>query len=618
MKRVFCVLIALSLLLIPGATLAADSPGTDVEQALKAYFDTKYDILSSLNYDSKIEKLIDPFTLSSPDAISEADVIKTVVKYRKSQINDLRYDRFEYSLNFENIKIDTNKATALLTENYELYFKCAPTVRNKASITHVVLLMKKENAWLLVSDDYSDPDGIKLLLNSTFLTNGITKAQSSEMVLAKLNSQAETRLEKLGAIMEAEGAQKLTVFRTGKNVAYIGGKACRIDSNSGVAPAGSGKTALLPVRFTAEKLGADLEWDGKSSTVRIAFKNHAASLRKGDSTILLDGKELPVTIPVTVVDGRIMLQADALAKIFDLSVYADDNGIVILSGIDAGGSPNEELVTKLTGFFDVLFTKADFPHIDGSTATYPLSMQLGKELLGLDDTGVKGFITHKTTHNAYVNLISGNADIIFVTQPSPEELALAAKDGIDLEVVPICSEGFVFLVNGENPVKNLSLVQVQDIYRGLIKNWKEVGGEDRDIIPYQREANSGSQTIMENTVMKGVKMATPPKEVLIYGMGELIDRVADYSNSKSALGYSVFYYATTMYQNRAVRLLSIDNVMPSRQTIKDGSYPFTVSYYAVIRKSEGADSSARRLLGWLLGDEGQALVDQAGFVSLNK
>lgn len=616
MKRILCILIAVSILILPGAALAANDSGKEAEQALKVYFDMKYKILSSLTWDPQIERLMDPFTVSSPDVISEADVLNTVIEYRKSQINDLRYDRYEYSLNFERIAVDSNKATALFTEDYELYFKCAPTVRSKASINHVALLSKTEKGWLLVKDDYTDSDGIKPLLNSIFLKSDVTKEKASGMVLAQLNSQADTRLRKLGSLMEAEGTTNLTVFRTGRNAAYIAGEACRIDSNAGVAPVSAGDMTLLPVRFTSEKLGADVSWNGKTSTVSIVYKGHKASFKQGGSTVVLDGIELLLKTPAAVIGGRSMLQADILAKILGLSAYADVSGIIVLTDIDAGKSVDKELITKLNDFFNVLFTKADFPHIDGSTATYPLSMEIGKELLGLDDTGVKGFITHKTTHNAYVNLINGNADIIFVTQPSPEEIALAAKEGIELEIVPICGEGFVFLVNGENPVKNLSSAQVQDIYKGVIKNWKEVGGEDREIIPYQREANSGSQTIMENTVMKGIPMMIPPKEILVYGMGELIDRVADYSNSRSALGYSVFYYATTMYQSRSVRLLSIDGVAPSRQTIKDGTYPFIVNYYAVLRKSEGSDSSARRLLGWILGEEGQSLVDKAGFVSL--
>jgi phosphate transport system substrate-binding protein len=616
MKRIICVLIAVFTLLPTGASFAGNSREIEAEQALKAYFDMKYEILSSLTYDPKIEKLLDPFTLSSPDALSEADVLSTTVKYRKAQLNDLRYDRYKYSLQFENVRIDSNKATAIFTEDYELYFKCAPTVRSKASVAHIALLEKRDGGWLLVKDDYTDPDGIKQLLNSLFLSSGIDKAEASGMALAKLNSQAETRLEKLNALMGAEGAGRLAVFCTGKNAAYIAGKACRIDDKAGIVPTGSGETALLPVRFTLEKLGATVTWDKATSTVNITCREHEASFRQGGDSVLLDGAALPLKTPAAALGGRMMLPADILAKISDLSVYADENGIVLLSDGDTGGGSVKELAAKLGDFFAVLFTKADFPHIDGSTATYPLSMEIGKELLGLDDTGVKGFITHNTTHNAYVNLINGNADIIFVTQPSPEELALAAGEGVELEAVPICSEGFVFLANSGNPVKNLTAAQVRDIYKGVIKNWKEVGGEDREIIPYQREANSGSQTIMENTVMKGIAMAAPPKEVLVYGMGELIDRVADYSNSRDALGYSVFYYATTMYRNRAVKLLSIDGVEPSVQTIRDGSYPFVINYYAVLRKSEDEDGGARRLLGWLLGEEGQSLAEKAGFVPL--
>lgn len=116
--------------------------------------------------------------------------------------------------------------------------------------------------------------------------------------------------------------------------------------------------------------------------------------------------------------------------------------------------------------------------------------------------------------------------------------------------------------------------------------------------------------------MKGLKLMPPPKERLVYGMGELIDRVADYSNAKNALGYSVYYYATTMYANRAVKLLAIDGTLPQKSTIKDGSYPFTVGYYAVVRKDSPEDGSARRLLAWLLGREGQGVVDKSGFVPL--
>ena len=93
----------------------------------------------------------------------------------------------------------------------------------------------------------------------------------------------------------------------------------------------------------------------------------------------------------------------------------------------------------------ITFTKASYPRIDGSTATIPLSQAFATKLIGLSKTDVAKFIVHNTTHDAYVNLIDKKADIIFVTEPSLAELKLAKDNNIELEVVPIVKEGFVFL-----------------------------------------------------------------------------------------------------------------------------------------------------------------------------
>ncbi|MBW8382526.1 MAG: substrate-binding domain-containing protein, partial [Youngiibacter sp.] len=153
------------------------------------------------------------------------------------------------------------------------------------------------------------------------------------------------------------------------------------------------------------------------------------------------------------------------------------------------------------------FTKDTYPRIDGSTATIPLSQGIAGELLGLSAEEAKAFIKHNTTHNAYVNLMDGKADIIFVTEPSAEVLTMAKDKGIELEVVPVVKEAFVFLLNVDNPVDVLTQKQIQDIYQGKIVNWKDVGGPDREIIAYQRPDNSGSQTLMLSQVMKGLPIA---------------------------------------------------------------------------------------------------------------
>jgi phosphate transport system substrate-binding protein len=261
------------------------------------------------------------------------------------------------------------------------------------------------------------------------------------------------------------------------------------------------------------------------------------------------------------------------------------------------------------------FTEASYPKVDGSTATIPLSEAIAADILGLSKGNVKKFIKHNTTYPAYINLVDGKADIIFVTAPSKDELKYAKEHKVELEVVPIVKEGFVFLVNTSNPIKSLTSKQILDIYQGKIKNWKEVGGEDKEIVPYQREANSGSQTLMEKTVMKNLPMANAPKYV-VAGMEGLIERIAKYDNSDRAIGYSVFYYAKTMYNRDTIKFISVDNIKPDNKNISTGKYPYTSAYYAVIKKSEPKDAPARKLLNWILSEDGQKLSEKTGYIPL--
>lgn len=262
------------------------------------------------------------------------------------------------------------------------------------------------------------------------------------------------------------------------------------------------------------------------------------------------------------------------------------------------------------------FTKENYPRVDGSTVTIPLSEAMASRLLNMDGKQAASFVKHYTTHDAYVNLVAGKADIILVTEPSDEELALARAKNIELEVVPVVKDAFVFLANVNNPVESLTVEQIQGIYQGKIKNWKEAGGPDKEIIPYQRPKNSGSQTNMESIVMKGLTMMDPPREMVPAGMGDLIERVAGYNNSDRALGYSVYYFAKTMYSRDTIKILGVNGVKPEKSTITANKYPFTISYYAVIKKSEPAGSPARKLLQWLLGKDGQSLAESAGYVPL--
>ena len=269
---------------------------------------------------------------------------------------------------------------------------------------------------------------------------------------------------------------------------------------------------------------------------------------------------------------------------------------------------------------DAIFTIENYPKVDASLATQPLTNAFIKNFTNQDIDISK--LNYTNTHPGYVKLINGEVDLLVVTEPSEEELALAKEKNVELEVIPVVKEGFVFYVNGENSVNNLSLEQIQKIYTGEITNWSQVGGENLEIKAFQRPENSGSQTGMLSLVMKGLKLATPPKENLIQSMSEIINLVSDYDNGKNAIGYSYYYYAKTMYAGidekvaNGIKLLSVNGIKPNNENIRSGEYPLNTAFYIVINKTEPKESNVRKLVEAMLSARGQAVAESVGYVGV--
>ena len=249
--------------------------------------------------------------------------------------------------------------------------------------------------------------------------------------------------------------------------------------------------------------------------------------------------------------------------------------------------------------------------IDGSTATIPLTTALHEYF---NAAGAPP--THYTTPYAYNNLFWGGADLVFVTYPSEAEFANAQSQNVEIEIIPIVKDALVFLVNTENPIDKVSQEQLRNIYTGRITNWKALGGLDESVVPYQRTLNSGSQTLFLKLLMDGAVPMQPPIEWEIESMGALVEVVSAYSNARDAVGYSMFYYVNNMYGNDRFKLLAVDGVKPSRDTIARGDYPLEEYYYAVMRKDTPADSPARKLISWLLTEAGQTVAVKAGYIPL--
>ena len=353
--------------------------------------------------------------------------------------------------------------------------------------------------------------------------------------------------------------------------------------------------------------------------------------------------------------SRFRLSFGFLCAVFLLSTYLANKDIVE-NGIFELINGNETIASELTEFdlmniapfkennglakldkdASLQFTDLnDMPRLDGATAAYPVYASFVQEVYkGLGDyyetnkdsnekdvhlafvnssSFPLNIIQCNKTDQAYERLIKGETDIIFVAEPSKDHIHRIKEKGDGFELTPIGSEAFVFFTNIKNPVNDLTIEEIQKIYSGEISSWKEVGGSNNHILPYQRPQNSGSQTVMENKVMKDIKMIAPTERTFAGGMGGIIREVAGYKNAKNAIGYSFMYYSSKMIRNNQIKYIGVNGIKPTVETVRNKTYSFTVPVYAVTLKSNNKENVAK-FIDWVLSDEGQSLIEKTGYV----
>jgi len=269
----------------------------------------------------------------------------------------------------------------------------------------------------------------------------------------------------------------------------------------------------------------------------------------------------------------------------------------------------------------------NYPKIDGSTSTLSIVRAINKAMYrGAENDNYPQ--TAAKTVPSYHALIAGDVDLILVPMASSALLAQAANKGVELEFHPIAAEALVFITPKENSADKITLEQVRTIYlTDGITNWKEIGGPDRQLVPICRNADSGSQSQLDNMVLNGRRMhpAIEQNQVELTMEG-MLEQVACYHggglNGKPtkcyALGYTLYTYLKSMGDitgiDEQLKMLAIDGVIPSAETIADGSYPLTDAYYAVIRKDLPLDHSARGIIRWLESSAGKDAIRQLNLI----
>ncbi|OUQ39314.1 substrate-binding domain-containing protein [Faecalibacterium sp. An122] len=262
-------------------------------------------------------------------------------------------------------------------------------------------------------------------------------------------------------------------------------------------------------------------------------------------------------------------------------------------------------------------TPEEFPGVDGSTACIPLMAQIMADTTGADLTEAQSAISVSTTAYAWENMGVYDSDLaqLLIVYEAPDYVKdEIAQAGTQLEQKAIGRDALVFIVNEDNPVQSLTQDQLREIYAGHITNWKDVGGDDTPIVAFQRGEDSGSQTLFQNLLIQDGELMEAPTELAPASMGGLVDSIASYNNSANAIGFSVYYYIEQMYSQPGLRLLAVEDVTPSNDTIASQEYPLCNDFYAVIRASAAADSPERQVYDWLSTEDGVRCIEKAGYV----
>ena len=245
----------------------------------------------------------------------------------------------------------------------------------------------------------------------------------------------------------------------------------------------------------------------------------------------------------------------------------------------------------------------DLPKIDGAAALVPVFNSFVYSLYPEDsikyengDFTKDSALQYHNTRGAFKGIVDGDADIAFCASPNKDQIQYGLDKGVELELTPIGRESFVFIVNTNNPVDNLSMQQLKDIYTGKITNWKDVGGANRPINVLQRNKGSGSHTALEKLIGEEIK----PNMFGPLG---------------ASIGFSFRFYVEELTKHGHIKMLELNGVYPNKENVQNESYPIVSNFYAVTRKGE-TNPNVQKVLDFVLSPTGQEIIDEVGYVSL--
>lgn len=278
----------------------------------------------------------------------------------------------------------------------------------------------------------------------------------------------------------------------------------------------------------------------------------------------------------------------ATKKVFALAMSA----VVAVSAL-GGCSKNGSDTVSNEGSTSVSGTVST----DGSTSMEKVIGTLG-EAFEEENSGVTFTYNPTGSGSGIQAVLEGRCDIGLSSRALKDD-----EKSEGLEETVLAYDGIAIIVNPENTVTDLSIEQIASIYKGEITNWKDVGGNDGEIVLIGREAGSGTRDGFESIV--GVEEACKYRQELT-STGDVITTV---SGNPNAIGY-----ASLASVKESVKVLQVGGVTPTDDTIKDGSYSVQRPFVLVTKKDTELSEAAQNFFDFATSDDAASLISEAGVV----
>jgi len=244
--------------------------------------------------------------------------------------------------------------------------------------------------------------------------------------------------------------------------------------------------------------------------------------------------------------------------------------------------------------------------VDGSTTVGPIAKAFAEYLMR-HNPGLQITVSESGSGNGAKSLINNVCHVATMSRPmKSKELRAAKAQGVDPVEHIIAMDGLPVLVHPSNPVKQLSIAQLRDIYFGRINNWKFLGGPNMKIVRISRDTNSGTYECFNELVMNTTRMASDVEYV--GSNGAVRQRV---QSTPAAIGY-----AGLGFVDKTVKAVAINGVVPSAETVLDKSYPLSRPLYMYTNGEPASNTFLHTFIYFCHTPEGKQIINSLGFIAL--